>query len=128
MIEFVREPIAIPGTELSSREIGASVEFRGIVREREGDRAIGGLFYEAYEPMARLQLARILDQLRAEFGFEGVHFVHRLGWVPVGETSLFVRVLAQHRGAAFAVAAKLIDRLKQDVPIWKSVIPSGVEG
>jgi molybdopterin synthase catalytic subunit len=30
-----------------------------------------------------------------------------------------VRVTARHRAAAFAVLAGFMDRLKQDVPIWK---------
>jgi molybdopterin synthase catalytic subunit len=46
-------------------------------------------------------------------------FIHRLGWVPVGEASLFVRVLSAHRGEALRFLAEAINRLKTDVPIWK---------
>jgi len=48
-----------------------------------------------------------------------VLFIHRTGWVPVGEASLFIRVLSAHRGEALQFLAKAIDLLKQDVPIWK---------
>jgi molybdopterin synthase catalytic subunit len=44
-----------------------------------------------------------------------------LGWVPVGEASLFIRVLAAHREEALAFCGELISRMKQDVPIWKRV-------
>ena len=45
--------------------------------------------------------------------------IHRLGVVPVGETAIYVGVAAKHRGEAFALLAEFMDRLKQDVPIWK---------
>lgn len=118
-IIFTTGPIAAPALALPSREIGACVEFQGIVREQEGAARLAGLHYEAYEPMARRELLRIFAELHAAHGCEAVTFVHRLGWVPVGEASLFVRVLAAHRGAALRFCAEAIDRMKQDVPIWK---------
>ena len=118
-IVFTHEPIVVPPLSLPSREIGACVEFHGLVREMENDRALAGLHYEAYEPMARTQLARIFDELHAAHPCAAVHFIHRLGWVPVGEASLYVRVLAAHRGEALRFLAAAIDRMKADVPIWK---------
>src|SRR4051794_2267558 len=97
-IEFTTEPILPPPLALPSREIGACVEFLGIVREMERGTALQGLQYEAYESMARRHLRRIFDELSAAHPCAAVQFVHRLGWVPVGEASLFIRVLSGHRG------------------------------
>ena len=119
-IAFTTGPIVIPPPVLPSREIGACVEFSGIVRETEHDRALTGLHYEAYEPMALRHLHRIFDSLHAAHPCAAVHFIHRLGWVPVGEASLFIRVLAPHRGEALRFLADAIDRMKADAPIWKS--------
>ncbi|HEX8295137.1 MAG TPA: molybdenum cofactor biosynthesis protein MoaE [Chthoniobacteraceae bacterium] len=119
VISFTREPIAAPALRLPSREIGACAEFWGIVRATEGATELAGLHYEAYEKMAARQLARIFLELGSEHDCAAVVFVHRLGWVPVGEASLFVRVLAAHRGPALCCIAAAIDRLKADVPIWK---------
>ena len=118
-IAFTQAPIVVPPLALPSREVGACVEFSGIVRETENDRALAGLHYEAYEPMARTQLARIFAELHAAHPCAAVTFIHRLGWVPAGEASLFVRVLAAHRGEALRFLADAIDRMKADVPIWK---------
>ena len=118
-IIFTREPIVIPPLSLPTREIGACVEFHGIVRELEGGRALNGLDYEAHESMARKELARIFSELQTAHPIASILFIHRLGWVPVGEASMFLRVLAAHRGEALAFCGKAIDRLKQDVPIWK---------
>ena len=118
-IAFTTGPIAIPPLHASSLEIGACVEFQGIVRQTEGGIALAGLHYEAYEPMARRQLARIFAELAIAHPCHAVTFIHRLGWVPVGEASLFIRVLAAHRGEALRLCGEAIDRMKADVPIWK---------
>jgi molybdopterin synthase catalytic subunit len=118
-IEFTRTPIVAPPLEFGSREVGACVEFQGIVRETEGGRALAGLHYEAYESMARVHLDRIFAELHAVHPCHAVTFIHRLGWVPVGEASLFLRVLAAHRGEALRFCGEAIDRMKADVPIWK---------
>ncbi len=122
-IHFTDSSIVVPVLDLPSREIGAVVEFQGIVREKEGERALSGLHYEAYEPMARRQLEKIFRELAGMHPVQAVLFIHRLGWVPVGEASLFVRVLSSHRGEAFAFCCAAIDRMKADVPIWKVVKP-----
>jgi molybdopterin synthase catalytic subunit len=118
-IHFTTEPIVIPPAAWPSREIGACLEFQGIVREREREAALAGLHYEAYEPMARRVLEQHLRDLAALHPCAAVLFIHRLGWVPVGEASLFIRVLSAHRGEGLALLAAAVDRLKRDVPIWK---------
>jgi molybdopterin synthase catalytic subunit len=118
-IHFTHEPIVVPDTALPNREIGAVVDFQGLVREIEGDRALPGLFYEAYVPMARKVLDKHLQELGEIHGCDAVYFIHRTGWVPVGEASLHIRVLSSHRAEALRFLADSIDRLKLDVPIWK---------
>ena len=126
-IVFTHGPIVAPALRLESREVGACVEFQGIVREMEGGSALSGLGYAAHESMARRHLERIFAELAAMHPIGEVVFIHRLGWVPVGEASLFVRVLAAHRGEALAFCAATIDRMKQDVPIWKSPARGALE-
>jgi molybdopterin synthase catalytic subunit len=118
-IQFTTAPIVPPPSGLPSREIGACVEFSGIVRELENGVKIPGLFYEAYETMARKELEKIFQELSGQHSCAEAWLVHRLGFVPTGEASLFIRILAQHRQPALDLMAELINRLKQDVPIWK---------
>jgi len=119
-IEFTRSVIVPPATSPVMREIGAVLEFSGVVRESENGEQIPGLRYEAYEPMARTQLEKICAELSAKHPCEEIWFIHRLDFVPVGEASLFIRINARHRGPALALMAELIDRLKADVPVWKT--------
>jgi molybdopterin synthase catalytic subunit len=44
---------------------------------------------------------------------------HRIGFVRVGDASLFLRVTAQRRAAAFGASQWVVDELKRRVPIWK---------
>ncbi len=116
---FTDRAIEVPPMALGSREIGACVEFHGIVRELERGEALTGLHYEAYEPMARREMERACAALAEQFPVTDVWFIHRTGWVPVGEASMFVRVCAAHRGEALGFCGALIDEMKRTVPIWK---------
>jgi molybdopterin synthase catalytic subunit len=120
-IQFSPEPIpaALPALSLGS-ETGAFVEFRGFVRGEEGDHTIGGLVYEAYQPMAEREITRIAEALVVDHPVQAVRILHRLGPVPVGEAAICLGVAARHRAEAFAFLASFMDRLKKDVPIWKT--------
>ena len=121
-LHFTNGPVTPPPRmrELrTSNEVGAVVEFHGVVRATEGGAQLEGLFYEAYEPMARREFDRIISELAARHSPQAVCIVHSLGFVPAGAASLYVRVEARHRAAALAFCGELIDRMKQDVPIWK---------
>lgn len=121
IILFQQEPITVPALELNSPETGAVADFLGIVREQEGEQRLKGLRYEAYEPMARRLLSRLFIEIGAMYPCCAVTFIHRLGWVEVGEASMFIRVQTAHRGEAFGFLSEAIHRMKQDVPIWKRV-------
>src|SRR5207244_2563953 len=73
-IIFTTEPIIIPALGLPSHEIGACVEFQGIVRESEQGRPLAGLQYEAYESMAVRQLERIFEELTSAHPCAAVTF------------------------------------------------------
>jgi molybdopterin synthase catalytic subunit len=110
----------VPPKESSDSANGAVVCFSGTVRGEENGQPIRSLFYEAYRPMAEKQIQAILTDLSGKYPCTSAEVVHRLGTIPVGETSLFVRVQAPHRSEAFQLLTSFLDRLKQDVPIWKT--------
>ena len=120
-IELTHQSIVPPTAPEERMEIGAQVDFQGIVRASEEGCAIAGLNYEAHEPMARSMLEKILSELAALQPCEEVWVSHRLDFIPAGEVALFIRVRARHRKAALHMVDDLIDRIKRDVPIWKSV-------
>jgi len=98
---------------------GAWLEFRGVVRGEEKGQTISALEYEAYPEMADREIRRLLQEISARHPCQAVKVIHRVGVIPVGETSIYVGVASPHRGEAIALLAEFMDRLKQDVPIWK---------
>jgi molybdopterin synthase catalytic subunit len=98
---------------------GAVVRFEGRVRGEENGHPIRALVYEAYQPMAERQMEKILRELGAAHPCLTVRVRHRIGEVRVGEIAVAIEALAAHRAEAFALASAFMDRLKQDVPIWK---------
>jgi molybdopterin synthase catalytic subunit len=98
---------------------GAVVDFSGIVRRVEDGREIDGIQYEAHREMAEHQLRQIAELAVAKFGLQLVLIHHRIGFIAVGEPSLFVRVAARHRQEAFRASQWIVNELKKKVPIWK---------
>ena len=98
---------------------GASVDFWGVVRTLEDGREISGIAYEAHQTMAQRQMELIAEAARTDFGLEEVTLQHRIGFVPAGEASLFLRVASAHREAAFRASSWIVTELKKKVPIWK---------
>ena len=115
------EPLALPEADIPGA--GAVVRFEGRVRAEEKGAVIAALDYEAYEPMAHAQMEKLATELGAAHGCLAVRVRHRVGRVPVGEAAILVEVCAPHRGEAFMFMTEFMDRVKQDVPIWKAVAP-----
>jgi molybdopterin synthase catalytic subunit len=103
----------------ASSAAGAVVYFAGLVRGLEGSTAIDGLDYETFQRMAEHQFDLLMNELEKRWTIESVRLVHRVGFVKVNEASLWVEVVAPHRGEAFAACQWLIDEMKRVVPIWK---------
>jgi molybdopterin synthase catalytic subunit len=117
-IKVSSEPIKAADLNFSQTE-GAVVDFFGVVRAIEGDHVIEGIEYEAFQPMAERQLRVIVEEAKLRHTLRSVAIYHRIGFVQAGEASLFVRVSARHRHAAFEGCSQIIEQLKTAVPIWK---------
>ena len=102
-----------------SNGMGAAVYFAGVVRDTEGQAAISAIEYEAFQKMAEHQFGKIFEAIEKRWPIKSLRLVHRVGTVKVNEPSLWVEVIAPHRGEAFAACQFLIDEMKKTVPIWK---------
>jgi molybdopterin synthase catalytic subunit len=98
---------------------GGTCVFLGTVRDRSASGDVTGLTYEAWEELAVRRLAELGEELFAAWPVRRVALLHRIGDLAVGEVSVVVAVGAAHRAEAFEACRHGIDRLKQDVPIWK---------
>jgi molybdopterin molybdotransferase len=118
-IQLTTAPIAGEMLPPTSGAAGAWLEFRGLVRGEENGAMISALEYEAYPEMAEREIRRLLELLAAKHSCLAAKVIHRVGIIPVGETAIYIAVAGRHRAGAIALLAEFMDRLKQDVPIWK---------
>jgi molybdopterin synthase catalytic subunit len=116
-ISVTQAPLAARGSDIAGA--GAVVDFWGVVRPIEDGREIEGIDYDAHREMAEHQLKRIAEQAAERFGLKRVIIHHRIGFVAVGEASLFLRVASPHRNEGFLGSQWIVDELKKKVPIWK---------
>lgn len=98
---------------------GAVVTFAGTTRNHNEGAEVLLLSYETYTEMAQRVMCGLFEEAVKRFPITRARVVHRLGDVPVGEASVVVVVASAHRGPAFDACQFLMDRLKNEVPIWK---------
>ncbi|MBT2565789.1 molybdenum cofactor biosynthesis protein MoaE [Arthrobacter sp. ISL-85] len=116
---------------VESDTAGAVVSFSGVVRNHDGGKAVERLSYSAH-PSAHQVIADVVARLVAEQDTAGdaaratgtgqpvrIWAAHRIGMLEIGDPALVCAVSAAHRGQAFAVCSELVDRIKEQVPIWK---------
>lgn len=117
-VSLTDAPLILPGFNDDPRA-GAVVVFWGAVRATEDGREISGIEYEAHPAMAEHQMHRVAEGAAEKFDVREVFIRHRLGFVPVAQPSVVVRVASGHREAAFSASQWIMDELKRVVPIWK---------
>ncbi|KAL3691589.1 hypothetical protein R1sor_005240 [Riccia sorocarpa] len=106
---------------------GAISTFIGTTRDTFQNKEVIQLQYEAYKPMAILELKKICTSARSKWSLIGIAIAHRLGTVPIGEESVFIAVSSVHRKDSLDACQFLIDELKARVPIWKKEVYSNGE-
>jgi molybdopterin synthase catalytic subunit len=119
--------LALRGVPLDVQEVltavedpgaGGVVSFTGLVRDSDGGKGVTELEYVAH-PDAEAALQAVAEAVAADLPVCGLAAVHRTGLLRVGEVAVVVAASAPHRAEAFEAARRLIDDLKQTVPVWK---------
>ena len=108
---------------------GAIATFTGRVRAKdfEEDTPTESLEFETYEGVADERMAAISAELEEREGVFEVLMHHRTGVIASGVDIVFVVVLAGHRREAFRTVEDGIDRLKDEVPIFKKEVTTDEE-
>jgi molybdopterin synthase catalytic subunit len=121
MFRMTGEPIDAAGLarDLDQPDGGALVVFEGRVRRHNEGRTVQALEYEAYTVLAEREGQRILQEAGERFPLLECRCWHRAGRLEIGGIAVWVGVLSEHRGEAFAACRYIIDQVKHRVPIWK---------
>ena len=114
--EALRSAVADPAS-------GAIATFVGVARNSFAGKVVDHLEYEAYAPMAELEMERIGMEIAERWPMvTGIAIAHRTGRVEVGAASVAIAISAPHRREALAACAQAIDRLKATLPVWKKEV------
>lgn len=104
---------------LHDESCGAIVTFEGSVRNKNNERTVTQLEYEAHRSLAIKEGESILKELLNEYDIHNVQSYHRTGCLEIGELAFWLGVSAPHRKAAFEACQSGVNRIKDRVPIWK---------
>jgi molybdopterin synthase catalytic subunit len=108
-------PLALPGAIH-----GALASFVGVVRNEHHGKAVSHLIYDCHAAMASSMLVDLALEARAAHGADlAIALHHGTGRMEIGQAAVAIHVAAAHRDAAFAACRLLIERIKQDLPVWK---------
>lgn len=97
---------------------GAVVSFAGVVRDHDHGRSVVSLEYEGH-PTAEEALRSVAELIAADPAVIAVAVSHRIGPLAIGDVALAAAVSAAHRQDAFTACARMVDRVKEILPVWK---------
>lgn len=106
--------------ELRSPLTGGMVIFSGEVRINNKGKEVDFLEYEAYEPMAQKKITEIVAEAKAKWNLNNAYCLHRLGRLEISDCAIIVITCSVHRAEAYVANRYIIDRVKEEVPIWKN--------
>lgn len=113
---FIAESITKHSTKT---EIGAHQIFLGQIRADEIDgKTVKAIEYTAYQDLALNQMAAIREEIFEKYDITCMHIHHSLGTVHVGEICLFVFTSSKHRNEATMACNEVVERIKNELPIW----------
>ncbi len=113
---FIGESIAKHSTK---KDIGAHSIFLGQVRNDIIDnKEVKAIEYTAYTEMAEEKFHEIRETAFSKYDLTCMHIYHSLGRVNAGEISLFVFTSSKHRTAAMQACTYIVNRIKEEVPVW----------
>jgi molybdopterin synthase catalytic subunit len=119
------DQIAAAIRRLSERkDTGGHSIFLGQVRgdHSEGRRVIA-IDYSAYEGMVSSEAEKIKEIVSGEFtDVMEIVILHSTGIVRAGEISMFILVSAGHRDHATRACRKVVELIKEKLPVWKKEI------
>ena len=107
------------GKHSTQQNIGAHSIFLGQVRKDviEGKEVVA-IEYSAYAEMAEEKFHEIREDTFAKYPLTCMHIYHSLGRVNAGEICLFVFTSAIHRREAIDACNEVVERIKQEAPVW----------
>ena len=105
---------------VSDPRFGGIATFIGRVRQHNLGRAVTGVSYDLFEPLALRTFQDIGERAREEVGGPlKLYIAHAKGHLRIGDFAVVIAAATPHRDEAFRACRLAIEAVKHKAPIWK---------
>jgi len=123
IIDIKKEKIEIKKAEkfISSSKFGASLVFKGTVRENNQNKKVTGITYDSHDAMVIKSFEDIYNEVNQKLKIKdkAVYIEHVKGYVALEEISIIIAVACPHRAETYTLSRYIIEEIKKRSPIWK---------
>ena len=123
IINLKKEKIEVNKAEefVSSSKFGASLIFKGTVRENNDNKKVTGITYDSHDAMVNKSFEEIYNDVdqKLKIKDKAVYIEHVKGYLGLGETSIIIAVACPHRAETYILSRYIIEEIKKRSPIWK---------
>tara|TARA_B100001123_G_scaffold424645_1_gene536491 strand:+ start:1204 stop:1650 length:447 start_codon:yes stop_codon:yes gene_type:complete len=123
IIDLKKEKIDIKKAEIfiSSSKFGASIIFKGTVRNTNGNKQVTGITYDSHDTMVIKSFKEIYNEIdqKLKIKDKAVFIEHVKGYLDLGEVSIIIAVACPHRDETYILSRYIIEEIKKRSPIWK---------
>ena len=123
IIDIKKEKIEIKKAEkfISSSKFGASLVFKGTVRENNQNKKVTGITYDSHDAMVIKSFEDIYNEVNQKLKIKdkAVYIEHVKGYVALEEISIIIAVACPHRAETYILSRYIIEEIKKRSPIWK---------
>ena len=123
IIDLKKEKIEISKAEefVSSSKFGASLIFKGTVRENNDNKKVTGITYDSHDAMVIKSFEEIYNEVdkKLKIKDKAVYIEHVKGYLGLGEISIIIAVACPHRAETYILSRYIIEEIKKRSPIWK---------
>ncbi len=123
ILDLKKEKIEVKKAEdfISSSKFGASLIFKGTVRNINDNKKVTGITYDSHDAMVIKSFEEIYNEVdkKLKIKDKAVFIEHVKGYVDLGEISIIIAVACPHRAEAYMLSRYIIEEIKKRSPIWK---------
>ncbi len=123
IIDLKKEKIEVKKAEdfISSSKFGASLIFKGTVRENNKNKKVTGITYDSHDELVIKSFEEIYGEVdqKLKIKDKAVYIEHVKGYVGLGEISIIIAVACPHRAETYILSKYIIEEIKKRSPIWK---------
>ena len=123
IIDLKKEKIEVSKAEefVSSSKFGASLIFKGTVRENNDNKKVTGITYDSHDEKVIKSFEEIYNEVdqKLKIKDKAVYIEHVKGYLKLGEISIIIAVACPHRAETYILSRHIIEEIKKRSPIWK---------